>query len=264
MVDFCAQNFNQNLKEHIKLLTAGAPKKLIDAVKYNLRAGKYFRPQLLYASGLIAGIDAKKLTTIAYALELTHTYSLIHDDLPAMDNDDIRRNQPSCHKAFNEATAILVGDCLQSLAFQSIATAENLKAQEKSVAIEELTLAIGANGMVGGQYLDLQQPDSGQELIFQLKTGALFHACLVTPVKLQDNYSTNKLQRLKQCAYHLGLAYQWQDDSIDNSCSHSADKAILEYEKSKSAISELSNSADLQKCIDIMLAPTLELLQPVT
>jgi farnesyl diphosphate synthase len=209
---------------------------------------------LVFATGKINNIATEKLTPIAIAIELVHTYSLVHDDLPAMDNDDIRRNQPSCHKKFNESTAILVGDCLQSMAFQIIADDQALNDHEKINIIKILANAIGVNGMVGGQYLDLNYHQTEKELIFQLKTGALFSAAITITSALANNCQIK--QKLEQLATHLGICYQWQDDAIDNNCSLSLKKAtehcILTYQ----ALATIPNNQNLKTCIDTMLKYT--------
>ncbi|MFN3786263.1 MAG: polyprenyl synthetase family protein, partial [Thiothrix sp.] len=134
------------------------PAHLHAAMRYAvLDGGKRMRPLLVYATGEMLGVDAATLDIPAAAIELIHVYSLVHDDLPAMDDDDLRRGKPSCHKAFDEATAILVGDALQALAFQLLASHPYLRvaAQQRLQMIEQLAHAAGSRGMVGGQALDL-------------------------------------------------------------------------------------------------------------
>ena len=156
---------------------------LMKAIRYaSLDGGKRIRPLLVYASATAVGAQLENADAPASAVELIHSYSLVHDDLPAMDDDDLRRGKPSVHKAFNEATAILVGDALQSLAFQSLSEANsNLPAQTKLTMIETLSKAAGTEGMTGGQAMDLDAENRSITLdaledIHRLKTGALIKA----------------------------------------------------------------------------------------
>ncbi|HYF97516.1 MAG TPA: farnesyl diphosphate synthase, partial [Coxiellaceae bacterium] len=156
----------------------------------------------------------------ALAIELAHCYSLIHDDLPAMDDDDLRRGKPTCHKAFDEATAILSGDALQSLAFEILSTSNSyLKAETQLAMIDALAKAIGPQGMAAGQMLDLQAEQqeltlSELERIHSLKTGVLMSTCLEL-AGLVANCNSQVLDNLKQIGFHLGLAFQIQDDILD-------------------------------------------------
>ncbi|MGD9021757.1 MAG: polyprenyl synthetase family protein, partial [Lysobacterales bacterium] len=135
-----------------------APRSLAEAMRYSATAGgKRIRPLFVYASGRALGIEHQSLDGIAVAIELIHTYSLIHDDLPSMDDDDLRRGKPSCHREFDEATAILAGDALQALAFEILAQDPGLRARpvQQGAIVLGLAQACGANGMAGGQVLDL-------------------------------------------------------------------------------------------------------------
>ncbi len=197
------------------------PRHLHEAMRYAvLGGGKRIRPALVYGVGEILGVPAEKLDSAACALECIHAYSLVHDDLPAMDDDDLRRGRPTCHKAFDEATAILAGDALQSLAFQLLARDVNLPEGARLKMIETLALAAGSRGMAGGQALDLaaegQEIDLAQlELIHIHKTGALIRASVRLPVLAvhdEDSEAGNRLDRYAKC---LGLAFQVQDDLLD-------------------------------------------------
>ena len=197
------------------------PEQLHQAMRYAvLGGGKRIRPALVYGAGEALGILAEKLDSIACALECIHAYSLVHDDLPAMDDDDLRRGRPTCHKAFDEATAILAGDALQTLAFQLLARDANLPEGARLKMIETLALAAGSRGMVGGQALDLaaegQEIDLAQlELIHIHKTGALIRASVRLPVLAvlgEDSELGDRLDRYAKC---LGLAFQVQDDLLD-------------------------------------------------
>jgi len=189
-----------------------------------LGAGKYIRPALAYGAGLAIGLAPETLNAPACALELTHAYSLVHDDLPAMDDDDLRRGRPTCHKVFGEAMAILAGDALQTLAFQILASDDTVPggAQARTAMLDTLARAAGSRGMAGGQALELNALTSGQELdlvalenIHIHKTGALIQASvrMATLARSElDPESTDHLDRYAKC---LGLAFQIQDDILD-------------------------------------------------
>jgi farnesyl diphosphate synthase len=170
---------------HILPDSKNLPGRLHSAMRYTvLNGGKRIRPLLVYTTGEALGVDLAVLDLPAAAIELIHCYSLVHDDLPAMDNDELRRGQPTCHKAFDEATAILVGDALQTLAFELLSASTQLLSTEiRLKMINLLAKASGSLGMAGGQALDLQA--TGQKLtihqltlIHQLKTGALISAAI--------------------------------------------------------------------------------------
>ena len=187
-----------------------------------LGGGKRLRPTLVYATAQAIGIELEQLNGAACAVELIHAYSLVHDDLPAMDDDDLRRNRSTCHKAFDEATAILAGDALQTLAFHVLAKDEALPggSEARLAMIETLTMAAGSRGMAGGQALDLEA--EGREIdlatlehIHIYKTGALIRAG-VRLATLADPYlDTDHSERLDRYAKCLGLAFQVRDDILD-------------------------------------------------
>jgi geranylgeranyl pyrophosphate synthase len=200
------------------------PQRLHQAMHYAvLQGGKRIRPTLVYAVGETLGCSWHKLDSAACAIELIHAYSLVHDDLPAMDNDSYRRGQLTCHKAFDEATAILVGDALQSLAFQLVSEDERLTAEQRIRMVKILAAASGSQGMAGGQALDLaaiNKAPSLQELdqIHQLKTGALLCACVelaLVPYEIDSASSTALLHYAKL----IGLAFQIRDDMLDHQIS---------------------------------------------
>lgn len=177
------------------------------------------RPLLVYATANSLELDWRVADHLAAAVEMIHAYSLIHDDLPAMDNDDLRRGQATNHIAFDEATAILAGDALQSLAFESLS---DCPCEPTSVLnmIKELAQASGLAGMAGGQSLDLlsekQAADLTQlEQIHSAKTGALLRACVAMPLHAQPNLKAEHRQHYLQFAEHLGLAFQVIDDVLD-------------------------------------------------
>ncbi|QFU74678.1 polyprenyl synthetase family protein [Halioglobus maricola] len=192
------------------------------AAQYSLGAGgKRIRPALcIGAAKTITSSQCKDSTTVvAVTLELIHTYSLIHDDLPAMDDDDMRRGKPSLHKAFDEATAILVGDGLQARAFELIADAPDLSAEQKVCMIKVLAQAAGMEGMVGGQYIDIQAVDSDMTLdelqaMHEMKTGALIQASLALG-GIAAGASDEQLEALDIYGRNIGLAFQVVDDILD-------------------------------------------------
>jgi len=198
------------------------PPLLWQAMHYSAVAGgKRIRPMFVYASGRTLGIPVEQLDGIAAAIELIHTYSLIHDDLPSMDDDDLRRGHPSCHRKFDEATAILAGDALQALAFEILTADPALKAKpERQVAIIlGLARACGANGMAGGQVLDLASlgreiSQTELEKIHAFKTGALIQICAVAPA-LYAAATSEQIDALSRFGQLTGLAFQVFDDVLD-------------------------------------------------
>ena len=199
------------------------PAKLHEAMHYAvMNGGKRIRPLLVYASGEALQIDTEQLTPAAAAIELLHCFSLVHDDLPSMDDDNLRRGQPSVHIAFNEATAILAADALQSLAFHILAVDPAYRNQNNVPAnlISLLAQASGTNGMSGGQALDLaaegQALDQSElEHIYRLKTGKLLRACVLSVVCIAPSVSLEKRQLLERFIDAIGLAFQIKDDILD-------------------------------------------------
>ncbi len=198
------------------------PPLLLEAMSYSATAGgKRIRPLFVYASGRALNLNESTLDGIAAAIELIHTYSLIHDDLPSMDDDDLRRGQASCHRKFDEATAILAGDALQALAFEILAADVALAAspQQQAAIILGLARACGASGMAGGQVLDLAslgQSISQAELekIHAYKTGALIQISTVAPALLASATSAQN-GALSRFGKLTGLAFQVFDDVLD-------------------------------------------------
>ena len=197
--------------------------KLLAAMRYSLLlGGKRVRPFLVYSVGQMLGANPADLDGPAAAIECLHTYSLIHDDLPAMDDDDLRRGKPTCHKAFDEATAILAGDALQALAFELLCSHPyrqvNLASQLELV--KQLALHSGYNGMCGGQAIDLAHTDKAMTLaalenMHQLKTGALIETSVRFGWLCSGKTDENELTALITYARALGLAFQVQDDILD-------------------------------------------------
>ncbi|PHS72645.1 MAG: geranyl transferase [Cycloclasticus sp.] len=203
------------------------PKGLHSAMRYStLNGGKRIRALLVYATGHLFDVKQDILDSIACAIELIHSYSLIHDDLPAMDDDDLRRGKPSCHIIYGEATAILAGDALLTLAFKVI-TNSNASAEQKVNVIQLLSQAAGSRGMVGGQAIDLNS-ERKQISITELesmhlhKTGALICACITMVVCMKHDSSHSDYLHLKHYAGCIGLAFQVQDDILDETSSTAA------------------------------------------
>lgn len=197
------------------------PTQLRAAMRYSLfNGGKRVRPILAYATALAVqpDIDLALINPIAAALECLHSYSLVHDDLPAMDNDDLRRGKPTCHIAFTEATAILAGDGLQTLAFDLL-TRSNLPSQIQIQLIRQLTLGSGIDGMVLGQAIDLAAVDHQLDLVqlenmHRHKTGALIRASVAMGA-ISAGADDKQLTTLDNYAAAIGLAFQVQDDILD-------------------------------------------------
>jgi farnesyl diphosphate synthase/geranylgeranyl diphosphate synthase type II len=200
------------------------PPELHQALRYScLNGGKRVRPLLVYAAAKAVNpglTDRTLVKACAVAIELIHSYSLIHDDLPAMDDDRLRRGQPTCHIQFNEATAILAGDALQPLAFQTLAQASEAAPGRAIELIKQLSLAAGAEGMVAGQAIDLEAVD--QQLNIQqlehmhsLKTGKLIKAAVAMGAIAGGCSNTQSLHDLDCYASAIGLAFQVQDDILD-------------------------------------------------
>ena len=194
--------------------------KLRESMEYSLMAGgKRMRPILLMAAADAVGADGKRFLSVACALEMIHTYSLIHDDLPAMDNDDYRRGRLTNHKVYGDGIAILAGDALLTLAFSVILRQKDVPSERLLCVVDEISRAAGAEGMVGGQVLDLcaeNQNISIQDLrkIHMGKTGALFRAALRSGAIL-GSASAQQLDALTLYAEHFGLAFQITDDILD-------------------------------------------------
>jgi farnesyl diphosphate synthase len=196
--------------------------KLFEAVKYSLlNGGKRVRAALVYAVGDAFNVPSKTLDKAAVALEMIHAYSLIHDDLPAMDNDELRRGKPTCHIAFDEATAILAGDALQSMAYEYLLLVDEIDPKQVIKALKLLSTNAGFNGMVAGQMLDIAAENScinmdELEKIHRHKTGDLLCASVLIGLYLSESYeNTSYINSLTTFAENIGLAFQIQDDVLD-------------------------------------------------
>lgn len=200
-----------------------APAPLHAAMRYaSLDGGKRVRPLLVYLTGRALGVPAEQLDGPACAVEFIHAYSLVHDDLPAMDDDDLRRGKPTCHKAFDEATAILAGDALQALAFEVLAGDPSMaaSAQQRLRMVKELAVAGGAAGMVGGQAIDIAATGTALmlpalEAMHRRKTGALIRAAVRLGALSKAELRAELEEGLDQYAEAIGLAFQIRDDILD-------------------------------------------------
>ena len=199
------------------------PKNLHQAMRYSvLGSGKRVRPILVYATASTLNIPLEKVDGIASAIEIIHAYSLIHDDLPAMDDDDLRRGRPTCHKQFDEATAILAGDALQALAFYILSHDPEMTADaaKRLKMIEKLSLHSGSRGMAGGQAIDLASVGKSiditeLETMHIHKTGALIRNCIQMAALSAETIDLSQYQALDNYAKKIGLSFQVQDDILD-------------------------------------------------
>ncbi|HAW93843.1 MULTISPECIES: (2E,6E)-farnesyl diphosphate synthase [unclassified Arsukibacterium] len=217
--------YQYRIEQQLQLNMAAQPltaARLHEAMRYSLtNGGKRIRPYLVYSCGTMLGVSLDTLDSAACAIECLHSYSLIHDDLPAMDNDDLRRGKPTCHKAYDEATAILAGDALQALAFDILASAEGeLSVQRRLKRVALLAKASGIAGMCAGQAIDLAQTNQRTDLatleqMHRLKTGALIECAVQLAYYSSELDCPATLQALTDFASALGLAFQVQDDILD-------------------------------------------------
>jgi farnesyl diphosphate synthase/geranylgeranyl diphosphate synthase type II len=205
-------------------LPGGATPRLREAMRYSvLGGGKRLRPALVYASGMALGARLEALDAPAAAVELIHVYSLVHDDLPAMDDDDLRRGRPTCHRAFDEATAVLVGDALQALAFEILAdpaAVPTAAASQRLGTIALLAHSIGTGGMAGGQAIDLESVGqrldvAALEAMHRRKTGALIEASVLIGARTAGVTDGPAYAALRRFGIDVGLAFQIQDDILD-------------------------------------------------
>jgi geranylgeranyl diphosphate synthase, type II len=217
------ENLREEVERHLRTmrfseeaLTAG----LDQAMRYSLLAGgKRIRPVLVLATARAVGLEQEDVLPLAGAIELIHTYSLIHDDLPAMDDDELRRGQPTCHVKFGEGVAILAGDGLYAEAFRHLLTHQRTAPERVLRAAAELAAATGVNGMVGGQYADIHHPlpsgEAALRRLHELKTGRLIGAsvlCVLLLGGIEDAPATIPLRRF---AAELGVLFQIVDDILD-------------------------------------------------
>lgn len=194
--------------------------RLLEAMRYaTLGGGKRLRALLVYATGEALNADLALLDSPASAVEMIHAYSLVHDDMPIMDNDDLRRGRPTCHKAYDDATALLVGDALQSLAFDVLCS-DSLAPIQQSRMVKTLASQSGVFGMAGGQAIDLESVGlqlglNELQTMHELKTGALIRASVRLGALASSHSDDHTLNKLDNYAKAIGLAFQVQDDVLD-------------------------------------------------
>jgi geranylgeranyl diphosphate synthase, type II len=206
--------------ERLRFSTEDGTRGLEEAMRYSLLAGgKRIRPVLALATAAATGRDPDSVLPLAGALELIHTYSLIHDDLPAMDDDDMRRGRPTCHKAFGEDVAILAGDGLYAEAFKLLLSEQDGEAADVLAAARELAAATGVQGMVGGQYVDVASTAAegadGLRRLHELKTGRLIGASVECSLLVGGLGERDTIRNFKAFASELGVLFQIVDDILD-------------------------------------------------
>lgn len=211
------------IERELEQILSGSDSRLYQAMKYAVMSGgKRFRPLLLLSSGGCFRVPEPRLLPFACGLELIHTYSLVHDDLPSMDNDDFRRGKPSCHRAFGEDVALLAGDALLTLAFEVMAEAPvpRTLTSQKEEAVRLISRMAGGRGMIEGQYMDItlsRETTSGEDLreLIRKKTGALITAAVVTGAIL-GKARISEREALEKYANNVGIAFQIRDDILDS------------------------------------------------
>jgi farnesyl diphosphate synthase len=241
------------------------PGRLHEAMRYAvLGGGKRVRALLSYAAAELAGATPNAADAAAAAVELIHAFSLVHDDMPCMDDDDLRRGKPSCHKQYDDATALLVGDALQSQAFECLA---NTSAPQALKQVQVLAKATGSRGMCGGQSIDLQSTGKllsrdALETMHQYKTGALIEAAALLGAYAANHTQQPLITTLEQYSQHMGLAFQVVDDILDAT----ADTQTLGKTAGKDALQEKSTYVSLlgleeaKVLVNTLYAQTLQLL----
>ena len=271
--------FSEQLKADIALIEPALEKylsretgedydRIFEAAKYSAMAGgKRLRPVIVLEFCRLCGGDIEKALPFACALEMIHTYSLIHDDLPCMDNDDLRRGRPTCHKAFDEATAVLAGDGLLTAAFETASAAKDVPAETIVRCIRILGENAGMNGMIGGQVLDMgaeHRKISLDELCLlqKLKTGCLLRAACELGCATAGATDEDTLARARAYGEKLGLAFQIEDDILDIE----GDAATLGKSIGKDAASEKSTFPSLlglEECRELAAKLTVDAVKPL-
>jgi len=255
---------NNNLENYLNQHLIGYDKKLSEAVKYaTLNKGKRLRPALVYGFADSFNIPLDKLDSAAMAIELIHSYSLVHDDLPAMDDDDLRRGMPTCHIKYSESTAILVGDAQHSLAYECISNDDSIDDKTKIFLIQLLSQASGLQGMIGGQYTDIESEgklpnQSSLKNMHRMKTGALIKAAVLMGVCQSKHYPNVKVS-LEKFADNIGLAFQVHDDILDiESNTETLGKPVKsDEEKDKATYPKLMGLTGAKKHRDLLIKSAL-------
>ena len=250
---FLEQCASRVVYELTKSIEAYQDNLLVDVIRYaSFNGGKRVRPGLVYATALTLDLEFELVDPIACAIELIHCYSLVHDDLPAMDDDDIRRGKPSCHKAFSEAEAILAGNAMQALAFKHLADAQQLSDTQKLAAIRILAYAAGLAGMACGQAMDIKGIKGEIDLDYlenthRLKTASLMASCITIPLACKEGCPKFISRALTAFAKDIGLCFQIRDDILDinehnlnNSDNGLNYPAVIGMEETQKLLEELS------------------------
>lgn len=242
--------------------------RIFEAAKYSAMAGgKRLRPVIVLAFCRMYGGDVQKALPVACALEMIHTYSLIHDDLPCMDDDDLRRGRPTCHKAFDEATAVLAGDGLLTAAFETVAAAEGLPPETALACIRILGHAAGMNGMIAGQVLDMGAehrhiPIGELRLLHSLKTGCLLRAACELGCTVAGKTDAVTLDTARSYGEKLGLAFQIRDDMLDiEGDAAELGKSVGKDEKSEK--STFPSLLGMEECARLVAELTEEAVQAI-
>jgi farnesyl diphosphate synthase len=249
-------------------LVAGTPQRLLGAMRHGvLNGGKRLRPFLVVETAKLFSGDAKAALQVGAAIECVHSYSLVHDDLPAMDDDDLRRGKPTVHKAYDEATAILAGDALLTLSFGLVANLEALPAPARAQLVTLLAKRAGAPGMVGGQMLDILAGDGRSEIeitrMQAMKTGALI-SCSCEAGVIVAGASDEERMRLRRYGDLVGLAFQLADDLLDEY----GDATVVgkatgkDKAKGKQTLGRIYGRRVLEDRLDSLVAEAEELMQP--
>ena len=276
------ENFG-NIEKFLKSFSTNFEKKLLSflpktlffsdrldkAMRYVVKVGgKRIRPLILSEISSIIGVKKENSDRVAASIELIHCYSLVHDDLPAMDNDDLRRGHPTCHVKFDEATAILVGDAFQALAFEILSHKKTHKNSEvRCSLITELAKSSGAKGMVGGQMLDLEAEKKklSLEKIFQLqrlKTGELFRFSCIAPCILAEK--GNELKVFENFSSKLGLAFQIKDDLLDveGNVIDVGKKTGKDFKQGKETLVSLLGKENAKKKSKDLIEESIKIIEP--
>tara|TARA_B100001939_G_scaffold63508_1_gene52487 strand:+ start:1675 stop:2568 length:894 start_codon:yes stop_codon:yes gene_type:complete len=267
LISSFSKNFDKKLVDLIPKKKISS-KHLYNAMKYIIDVGgKRLRPIFLTEISNLLGVKKENSFRTAASVELIHCYSLVHDDLPSMDNDDLRRGHKTCHKKFDEATAILVGDALQSLAFEILANHKTHKDSKKRIMlINELSKSAGCEGMVGGQMLDLEAEKKKLNLkeiynLQRLKTGELFRFSCVSPCILAGK--NKKIKMFENFSSNLGLAFQIKDDLLDIEGNEKeiGKKTRKDSRKGKETLISLLGKEKARKKSEELIANSLEILK---
>lgn len=267
LISSFSKNFDKKLVDLIPKKKISS-KHLYNAMKYIIDVGgKRLRPIFLTEISNLLGVKKENSFRTAASVELIHCYSLVHDDLPSMDNDDLRRGHKTCHKKFDEATAILVGDALQSLAFEILANHKTHKDSKKRIMlINELSKSAGCEGMVGGQMLDLEAEKKKLNLkeiynLQRLKTGELFRFSCVSPCILAGK--NKKIKMFENFSSNLGLAFQIKDDLLDIEGNEKeiGKKTRKDSRKGKETLISLLGKEKARKKSEELIASSLKILK---